>query len=116
MRQNDDRIAPTSQNRRTAVAYLRAESLRLSAECELLRRDFEALRDIPFDRVAYAACKRQLRHFRGLLANHKLALEWMQYPPCGVNAPRPRCFCAILAPPTDFPVISGAADSEVTRQ
>jgi len=104
--------APTSHDRRAAIAYLRAESLQLSADYELLRCEFEALRDGPFDRTANAACQRKLRHLRALLANHTLAWTWTQYPPCGVSAPRPPCLCAILAPATDFPIIAVAADSE----
>src|SRR5262249_24717510 len=104
--------APTSHDRRAAIAYLRAESLQLWADYELLRCEFAALRDGPLDRTANAACQRTLRQFRGLLANHRLAWIWTQSPPCGVNAPRPHCFCAIPAPPTDFPIIAVAADSE----
>ena len=92
--------------------YLRAESLQLSADCERLRDEFEALRERPFDWGAHATLQQRLRHFRGLLANHRLALEWTAHPPCGVNAPPSRCFRGILAPRTDFPVIAIAADSE----
>jgi len=95
-----------------ALAYLRAESLRLSSDFERLQREFNALRDLPFDYRAHAACQQKLRHFRGLLANHRLALQWMQDPPCGVNTLRPRRFCAILARPADFPVIAVAANGE----
>jgi hypothetical protein len=87
-----------------ALPYLRAESLRLSAECNLLVREFEALREIPFDPVAHASYRRKLRHFRGLLANHKLAWEWTQYPPCAVSSPRPLYFSAVLVRRTDFPI------------
>lgn len=68
----------------SAFEYLRAESLRLSADCTRLRQELDALRDTtPFDFGAHATYQRKLRCFRGLLANHRLALEWMQHPPCG---------------------------------
>ena len=54
----------------------------------------------------------KLRHFRGLLANHRLALHWMLHPPCGNNGQRVGWFSAILAPPADFQIIATATDAE----
>ena len=87
-----------------ALCYLRTESLRLSADYQLLVREFDVLVERPFDLDAHAAWRRKLRDFRGLLANHKLAWEWMQYPPCDANSPRPHYFCAVAARRTDFPI------------
>jgi len=95
-----------------ALAYLRSESRQLSGDYELLRREFETLVNAPFDRVANATCRRKLRELRGLLANHRLALTWMQSPPCGVTVGWPRQFCPILVPPTDFRVMAGAVEAE----
>ena len=102
-------MRPTSQSRHGAVAYLQAESLQLSADFDALTREFEVIVERPFDRSAHAMWRRKLREFRGLLANHRLAWQWAQYPPCAVDARPLRCFCAIVAPPTDFPVTSAAA-------
>jgi len=104
--------APTSQNSYVAIEYLRAESLRLSSACKDLGREFEALNDRPFNWGAHAAYQRRLRHFRGLLANHSLALDWTLHPPCGNKGQRVRRFRAIRALPTDFPVIATATDAE----
>jgi len=100
--------APTSYDRHAAIAYLRAESLQLSADYDLLLREFKALFEGPFEPDAHQTWRQKLRQFRGLLANHRLAWQWTIYPPCGVGAPR-RCSYAALATPTDFPVITGSA-------
>jgi hypothetical protein len=105
-------VRRTSHFRYDAVTYLRAESLRLSADCERLRREFEAIRERPFDWDAHATFQRKLRQFRGLLANHRLALDWTANPPGDVNARRCRGSRGILARRTDFQAVAIAADPE----
>jgi hypothetical protein len=65
--------APTSYDRHAAIAYLRAESLQLSADYDLLLREFKALFEGPFEPDAHQTWRQKLRQFRGLLANHRLA-------------------------------------------
>jgi len=100
----------TLHSRHAAIAYLRAESLRLSVDYDLLLHEFEALFDRPFELRAHAAWRQKSRQLRGLIANHRIAWLWTQYPPCGRGAPRARCFCAIVAPLTDFAVTAISAD------
>jgi hypothetical protein len=102
----------TSRNRHTAFAYLRAESLRLSADYGLLLREFEILVERPFEPSAHATWRRKSRQLRGLLANHRLAWQWTQHPPCGVDAPQLHCFRPVAVPPTDFLVTAIAAHCE----
>jgi hypothetical protein len=72
-------LTPTEQ-----LAYLRAEHVRLLEQLRTLRSEFEALRRSarvpPHEWAAYA---QRMREHRSLLANHRIALEWTRYPPCG---------------------------------
>jgi len=66
------------------LAYLHAESLRLLAQHRELQRQFESLRGPHLCRTNEGVTYRQrLREHWGLLANHRVALEWALYPPCG---------------------------------
>jgi len=68
----------------TQLAYLHAESLRLLAQHRELQRQFESLRGPHLCRTnEWVAYRQRLREHWGLLANHRVALEWALYPPCG---------------------------------
>ena len=74
-------------NRQDAFAYLRAESACLVEEGQALRRELETLMGAPFDIKACLTYYHKLRAYRGLLANHALALRWTMHPPHISNAP-----------------------------
>ena len=73
-------------NREDAVAYLRAESACLVQYCAALRKDLIQLGGVPFDAASCATYCHKLRAYRGLLANHALAIRWMTHPPRAINA------------------------------
>ncbi|HEU5254421.1 MAG TPA: hypothetical protein VFU28_00405 [Vicinamibacterales bacterium] len=50
-----------------------------------MRSEFEALRDGSV--LEWSAFQLKLQEHRGLLANHRIALEWMRHPPCGRTSP-----------------------------
>jgi hypothetical protein len=80
-------LTPTEQ-----LAYLRAEHACLVEQFRTLRSEFEALlrfHILPHERAA-TAHRERMQAFRSLLANHRIGLEWMRYPPCGrTNVPSP---------------------------
>ena len=65
------------------LAYLSAERRWLDEQGVALRREFEALRQARFPRVACDAYLRRRREHWGFLANHLIALQWTVHPPCG---------------------------------
>jgi hypothetical protein len=65
------------------LAYLRAEHVRLTEQFRTLRSECEALRRAHVPRHEWAAHFERVQAYRSLLANHRIALEWMRYPPCG---------------------------------
>ena len=66
------------------LAYLRAEHARLAEQLRTLCSEFKALLRSPHvPRHGWAVYARRMGEHRGLLANHRIALEWMMYPPCG---------------------------------
>ena len=66
------------------LTYLRAEHGHLTERFRTLRREFEGLRSANVSNVSErAAFELKLREHRGLLANHRIALEWTLHPPCG---------------------------------
>jgi hypothetical protein len=74
------------------LAYLLAEHARLVEQLRTLRSEFEAalLRSAHIPRHGWAAYTQRIREHRSLLANHRIALEWTRYPPCGrTNVPSP---------------------------
>jgi hypothetical protein len=72
------------------LAYLRAEHRRLLEQLRTLRSEFEALRRADVPPHELAAHYERVQAYRSLLANHRIALEWMRYPPCGrASVPSP---------------------------
>jgi hypothetical protein len=69
------------------LAYLLAEHARLVEELRTLRSEFEALlRSAHVPRHGWAEYAERMREHRSRLANHRIALEWTRYPPCGRTA------------------------------
>ena len=71
--------------------YLAAESRRLAEENQALHDEFEALRQAHFPREQSVAYCQRVFEYQALLENHRIAMEWTLYPPCGqVLAVQPR--------------------------
>jgi hypothetical protein len=99
------------------LAYLRGEHARLVEQFRTLRSEFEALQRARAPRHGCAAYSQRLREYaqqlrehRSLHANHRIALEWTRYPPCGrTSVPSPLRhipipFSASSRPPCAFAV------------
>jgi hypothetical protein len=72
------------------LAYLREEHVRLLEQFRTLRSEFQALRNAHVAPHEWAAHSQKVQEYKNLLANHRIALEWMRYPPCGrTNVPSP---------------------------
>ena len=67
------------------LAYLRAEHARLVEQFRTLRSEFEAalLRNAHVPRHGWSTYAQRIGEHRSLLANHRIALEWTLFPPCG---------------------------------
>jgi MEDS: MEthanogen/methylotroph, DcmR Sensory domain len=111
------------------LAYLRAEHVRLLEQFRALRSEFEALRRAHVLPHEWAATFQRMREFRNLLANHRIGLEWMRYPPCGrTSVPSPLCDTRVgvgwlLCPPRGLDaadhlstVVPNSVDSRTTSQ
>jgi len=73
------------------LAYLFAERQRLNEQRLAFRREFDALRQAGFPRIAWDAYRRRRQEYLGLVANHVIALQWTLHPPCG----RLRCAAVV---------------------
>jgi hypothetical protein len=72
------------------LAYLREEHVRLLEQFRTLRSEFQALRNADVPPHEWAAHSHKVQEFTNLLANHRIALEWMRDPPCGrTSVPSP---------------------------
>ena len=69
------RIGPRL-NRQDALGYLRVESASLAKDCSALRHELETILRAPFDMSACVTYRKKLWAYRGLLANHALAVRW----------------------------------------
>jgi hypothetical protein len=65
------------------LAYLRGESRDLAEQLRKLYSEFEALRSAHFPARMWAAHRKRMQEYWGLVANHHIALAWMFHPPCG---------------------------------
>jgi hypothetical protein len=63
-------------NRQDALGYLRVESASLAKDCSALRHELETILRAPFDMSACVTYRKKLWAYRGLLANHALAVRW----------------------------------------
>jgi hypothetical protein len=65
------------------LAYLRAESRDLVERLRRLYSEFEALRRAHFPPREWAAHRKRMQEYWGLVANHHIAFAWTFHPPCG---------------------------------
>jgi len=71
--------------RQDCVAYLRAESRSLVEQGDALHQEFEQLRRTPSNPERCRMFCYSLHAYRGLLANHALAVKWLIHPPGSVH-------------------------------
>jgi len=83
--------------RHDALTYLRAESACLVEQANALREELARLQSSTISNETCRQYCHKLRAYRGLLANHALALKWMMHPPHVVNTFSPPSVSALSA-------------------
>ena len=71
-------VTPSEQ-----FAYLLTEHMLLGEEHRRLMRTFATLKRARPSNARWKAHRRDVQAHKSLLANHRIALEWMRHPPCG---------------------------------